>query len=51
MNKYVNDKGHVIYATEKAFNVIYKEQGYKEEATKKVNEKTKEKNTPKKEGE
>jgi hypothetical protein len=49
MNKYVNAEGHVIHATERAFNVIYKEQGYKEEVAKKANEKVKEKNVPKKE--
>ena len=27
MNKYIKDK-HIINATEKAYNIIYKEQGY-----------------------
>ncbi len=41
MNKYIKD-GHIINATEKAYNILYKEQGY-------VPYKEEKKNTKKKE--
>ncbi|MGP7815556.1 hypothetical protein ACTXGU_00180 [Niallia sp. 01092] len=37
MNKYQNKDGHIIFATEKAFKVLYERQGYvpfKEKKTK-----------------
>ncbi|MEH7346466.1 hypothetical protein V7122_21710 [Bacillus sp. JJ1532] len=36
MKKYVNNEGKEIFATEKAFNTLYKHQGYEPASKKKI---------------